>query len=164
MKELIHLHLLKWKTDTQESWWIQMVYRNTYFQEIKSSRQIKRLGITEILRRTWLISANKEKQNVVQNPTPAPSLFVRCMILAAVEDVLFLSIKSTMNKSPISAINPIRIATVKSVQVLKPKCIKKFGGFISLMPHISWKSEQSWDGRSIHEQYPSLHSGFVILL
>ena len=98
--------------------------------------KVKRIEIKEILRRTWLISANKAKQKVVQNLTPAPSLFVRCMILAAVETVLFLSIKSTMNKSPISAINPIRIATVKSVQVLKPKCIKNFGGFISLMPHM----------------------------
>ena len=82
---------------TMMSWvWLDLKLFTTQFSDkvpLDKYMKFKRNEIKEILRRTWLISANKEKQNVVQNPTPAPSLLVRCMILAAVEAVLFLKVR-----------------------------------------------------------------------
>ena len=69
-----------------------------------------------------------------------------------------------IDRIAIKEIAPIRIATVKSVHVVNPKCLKNLGGFTFILPQISPKSSQSVDRESLQVQKPSLHSIFVMLL
>ena len=69
-----------------------------------------------------------------------------------------------IDRIAIKEIAPIRIATVKSVHVVNPKCLKNLGGLTFILPQISSKSSQSIDIESLQVQKPSLHPTFVMLL